>query len=190
MSKNSKAAPLILLVFLLLFVLIVIIGVYYYSQNAKVNNKTNLKDNSSQVGEDSALQGDKVIRDVESKNYQELKQQYPDAVFNPNISDAKMKEDFNSLVKNENPENYRMFYDGSALEPESIIIFQGDYVTWTNNSDANIVIKGEDDWGSFLEIQPQQGFSQEFDFIGDYEFSLVSGDSTLATGTITVKSAK
>ena len=189
MSKNSKATPVVVILLMIVLAALTVLGIYYYSLKKK-SVITNVPGTSNNGVIDPAVESGKVIRDATDKTFQELKEEYSTVVTNPNISDIKMREEFDKVVKNTDPENYKIFYDGSSLDPANVVIFQGDHVTWKNTSSAGFEVVGKDDWGSRVEVPAGTDFTQKFDFIGDYEFSLISGDSVLVSGTITVKSAK
>jgi len=123
------------------------------------------------------------IIDVKTKNFEALKTDYPNVVNSPNISDRDLKVKFIESVKPNQTLNLVSIEPG-RLNPTMVKINQGDLVNFVNNSNNSLKVVG-DSWGSYIDLAPSESFIQEFDLIGDYEYS-IEGINGLS-GTITVE---
>ncbi len=113
----------------------------------------------------------------EDVTYQDVRKRMPNIVTNPNVS-----VDSNT---NSNPiSNETVVFDGYRFNPSSITISKSSIVTWENPSNKTIRIQG-DGWQSLTEIKPKTKYSQEFDFVGEYNYWIQGIDS--AKGVIIVK---
>ena len=173
----KKTKMVLYVVFIILFALVT--GVIYYALQTgeKSSSKeaqriiNNTKDNKPPLVVEQPQV--KIAKEVNAKTFQELKETAPDIVTSPNVSDAKLREEILKDVKNEDPQNYRVFFDGAKISATELTISQGDYVTWVNNSNGKTMkVEGKDNWGSILEVPPSKGFTQEFNFKGDFEYTI------------------
>jgi len=173
--KKSKT----FLYVLALIIVFLILGVfYYYSKSNKTFTSKEAERLKKEVSKNSAPiiveePQVKVAKEISQKTFKDLKETSPDIVKSPNISDSKLREELLKDVKNDNPQNYRIFYNGSSVDAPEVNIRQGDYVTWVNNSNGTkMKIEGKDNWGSILDVPPSKGFTQEFNFKGTFEYSI------------------
>ena len=106
------------------------------------------------------------------QTFEQAKKENPGAVTNPNAGIKEVKDQIADL--NPDPVLQEIIYNGQAFTPVNLTIRQGDFVTWKNNSKADLMIKGND-WGTFLPIAVAKSFTQTFDFKGRYPYTDTDG---------------
>ncbi|PIR43100.1 hypothetical protein COV24_04410 [candidate division WWE3 bacterium CG10_big_fil_rev_8_21_14_0_10_32_10] len=132
------------------------------------------------------MQEKQVIEGVTTKDFKTLMQENPDVVKAPNVQNAELSDKYDEIVKNDSPENYKIFFDGSSLDPQNITIMQGDFVTWTNQSGSTVQVR-TDGWSGPL-FEAGANSSQKFSFLGEYKYSVTDENGkVLTTGVLTVK---
>jgi len=170
-TEKTKAIGIFGL-FLLVAVGVFIFGYFRANEPEAVDTMENVE-----VDDDGVLRPSKqLLESSTGKSYEELKMEAPEVVTSPNIYDEESKKQFEEIAGSQNPENYFVVYNGSSFEPASITIFQGDLVTFSNSSLSSFKVKGELDWGSMLAIEPEKAFSQQFDYLGTYKYSVEGND--------------
>ena len=189
-KSNSKTSPLrisrkmYVLLSLILFTLAISV-LYYLYFLPRVSKKSPLIMDSleSRIKE----QSERVIQQVNEKDYTQIKAENPDVVLGPNVADAELKGKIQEVRNNSEPQNYRVFITNLSLEPKELIINEGDLVTWSNDSKSTIKIVGNNNWES-AEREPGQLFTQEFTFNGVYTYKVFAGNDILLEGSIEVTS--
>jgi len=165
----SKSKGLIIVLTILTFVVLTALGLFiYYSQgniNLPLKTDTNKK---------IQVQQPKVSLEqkIKQNTYQEIQKEEPAEVINPNISDPEQRKVLDKTITRQS-DNKVVRVENGKLIPDKITILQKDIVTWKNFSDSEITIVGEnEEWGSFLSIEPNKSFSQEFSFMGTYTYTV------------------
>lgn len=117
----------------------------------------------------SGLNMDEIVSKAKSgMSYEDAKTTYPTSIFNPNITNA----DQNTFSDNK---NVLIVFNGNNIDLTEINIKQGDIVTWQNKSNKAVKVIG-DNWGSTNVLRNNTSFSQQFDFLGEYEYEVVEED--------------
>lgn len=119
----------------------------------------------------SGLNTDEIVSKAKSgMSYEDAKTSYPTSIFNPNITNA----DQNTF--SDDNKNVLIVFNGNNIDLTEINIKQGDIVTWQNKSSIAVKVVG-DNWGSTNVLRNNTSFSQQFDFLGEYEYEVVDNES-------------
>ena len=107
-----------------------------------------------------------IVKAKSGMSYEDAKKSYPTNIFNPNITNA----DQNTF--SDDNKNVLIVFNGNNIDLTEINIKQGDIVTWQNKSNKTIKIVGNN-WGSTNFVRNNASFSQQFDFLGNYEYKVI-----------------
>ena len=181
-SKIVSILIVVVIVFLILFV--VVIGYNKYSKSKNSNKKEAELVQKEIEKSNKYIKSEKFVEDVKEKTFDDIKKEKPLIASNPNISskEAKDKLEDSSVIKKEK-EKHVIVYNGESIVPNKITIAQGDVVIFKNTSTNSVRFSG-DGWGNRIPLGKDKTYTQEFDFKGEYNYSVIVNDNNLE-GTVT-----
>lgn len=164
------------IVFTVIFFVVLVGGVFLIKYITD-NPDKGLFDSKEEVAETKpqapVLDAPKVADDIKSgKTFDQVAEENPGIITNPNAGYQEVKE----LIADINPEPkvVEIVYNGNSFTPVDLQIRQGDFVTWLNQSNKELMIVGQN-WGTFIPVPPTSGFTQTFDFKGRYPYTDTDG---------------
>ncbi len=184
-DKSSKLTTILIgavVIFLLLFGGILLYNKYAQRKSNSSQNST--KEIKKKITESNEyIKSDKFVEDTKEKTYNEIKKDKPLVASNPNVSskEAKQKLEDSGVIQQER-QKYIVTYDGERVVPKKVVIKQGDVVIFKNNSQNSVKFSGND-WGNRIPLSKGQSFTQEFDFKGNYDYSVIVNENNL-DGTV------
>lgn len=176
-------------IFVLFLILAFAVSASYYTTKNRLKLFGPKNDMSKLLEDDSGKPTSAFYEEAKTKTYEELKEKAPSVVKAPNVTNASIATILEHDREDVSSENSFVIFDENGLSANASVIKQGDVVTWKNESDKKIEIKAKD-WGTFIAIGPDEAFTQQFDFIGSYEYAVRENGEELAKGRVEVKAAQ
>lgn len=135
---------------------------------------------------------ERFYREIQERTYDEILEELGEdqtVITSPNLSNQESRERLDSITGRSDPDNVSVIFADGSLSSEYVLIQQGDLVTWRNESQGTGMSIEGNGWGTFESRDPGTAFSQRFDFLGVFEYTVNLEDEASITGIIEVVSS-